>query len=192
MPFSVLSHLVEIERQRPRVDRRTGRSSMAGLGEVQLRAEDPSPLVTNMRGTFLMTHKSPDHVARYGFSLCPPEEEGVLLMELARVLSVLSDQNGWGLRCTSVPEAVESFRQVGLEARTVVVSSQLAREVLGRETPVPEGLAGMVGRMQVLVTGLPENTAIVALAPVRVGYCVRTGDFIGMAIRPQAFRVVQT
>jgi hypothetical protein len=190
--FSVLSHLLEVERQRPRMNRRTGGFATAGLGEVQLRAEDPSPLVTNMRGTFLMTHKSPDHVARYGFSACPPEEEGVLLTELARVLSLLSDQNGWGLRCTSVAEAVEAFRLVGLEARTVVVSSQLAREVLGRETPVPEGLAGMSGRMQVLVTSLPENVALVTLAPARVGYCVRTGDSVGMAIRPQAFRVVQT
>ena len=138
-----------------------------------------------------MTHKSSDHVVRYGFTPCPAHEEGVLTTELARVLWELAPTHGWP-RCTSVSEAVASFLQQGLDARTLVVSSAVARTVLGRENDVPEGLAGTVGRLQVLVTGLPENVSLVALAPARAGYGVRTGDNIGLVIRPAAFRVVET
>jgi len=196
MPFSVLSHLLHVERHRQRITRSAMASGFAtpALGEIQLRennAQEPL-LASNMRGTFLRTHKSRDHVVRYGFSACPVEEEGVLVTELARVLWDLSEAHGWDLRCRAVVTAVEAFRERGMEPRTLVVSSQLARAVLGQEAPPPEGLAGVVDKMQVLVTLLPENIALVALAPINAGTCVRVGDNIGMLIRPSAFRVVQT
>jgi hypothetical protein len=196
MPFSVLSHLLHVERHRQRITRSAMAAGFAtpALGEIQLRDSDGGEplLATNMRGTFLRTRKSRDHVIRYGFSPCPVEAEGVLVSELARVLWDLSEAHHWDLRCRAVPEAVETFRARGMEPRTVVVSSQFARTVLGQETPPPEGLAGVVDKMQVLVTLLPEDVALVALAPISAGTCVRVGDNIGMLIRPSAFRVVHT
>jgi len=195
MPFSPFSHLLSVDRTRLRLNRSATAAgfAMPALGEVQLtNVPEPALLATNMRGTFLLTRKSSEGIARYGFSPCEPANEPVLLTELARVLWELSPQHEWDIRCSGVPEAVESFRTHGLEARTVVVSSQLARSVLGQDALPPEGLAGTVGKMQVLVTGLPENVALVALAPENAGVCVRTGDNMGMLVRPQAFRVVQT
>lgn len=195
MPFSPISHLLHVDRTRLRLNRSPTAAgyAMPALGEIQLtNVPEPQLLATNMRGTFLLTHKTADGIARYGFSLCPAADEAVLLTELARVLWEFSEQHGWDIRCTGVSEAVESFRAHGLEARTVVVSSQLARIVLGQDVLPPEGLAGIVGRVQMLVTGLPEEVALVALAPENAGVCVRTGDNVGMLVRPQAFRVVRT
>ncbi len=194
MPFSVLSHLVGVERTRQRITRSPTSAGFAtpALGEVHLGEGTEPLLATNMRGTFLQTRKSRDNVARYGFSTCPVDEEHILVTELARVLWDLSYPHEWGIRCTAVPAAVEAFQAQGLEPRTLVVSTQLAREVLKSETSPPEGLAGTVDRMQVLVTGLPENVALVSLAPARAGMCVRVGNDVGVLIRPMAFRVVRT
>lgn len=195
MPFSVLSHVLHVERHRQRITRSAMSAGFAtpALGEIQLSGSDePALLATNMRGTFLPTRKSRDGIVRYGFSTCPVGEEGVLATELARVLWEGGPEEGWGIRCSAVATAIEAFRGKGLEPRTLVVSSQLAREVLGQETPPPEGLAGIVDKMQVLVTGLPENVALVALPPARAGFCVRVGDSMGMLVRPHAFKVVRT
>jgi hypothetical protein len=207
MPFSVLSHLLFVERHRQRITRSVTSAGFAtpAMGEIDLRPEDEGPmLASNMRGTFLLTRKSRENIARYGFSPCPPEDEGVLATELVRVLEMLSDAHGWGIRCRGVAEAVESLRGSGLVPRTIVVSTALARTALGQETPV-EGFLGTVahaapnrvlgdgsGDMQVLVTNFPENIALVALAPVKAGWCVRSGDNLGMLVRLQAFRVVRT
>jgi hypothetical protein len=184
MPFSVFAHLLHV-----------GAAGFAtpALGEILLnKVEEPALLATNMRGKFLLTRKTTDGVARFGFSPCSADDEPVLLTELATALWELSTVHEWGIRCRGVPEAVESFQAVGLEARTVVVSAQMAQSVLGQDALPPEGLAGNVGKMTVVVTALPENYALVALAPENAGACVRTGDNIGMLIRPQAFRVVRT
>jgi hypothetical protein len=195
MPFSVFSHLFLVERARQRIKRSATAAGFAtpALGEIDINATDTDPLLaTNMRGTFLLTRKTPNGIARYGFSPCFIEEEGVLATELAIRLWDGSETCGWDIRCKSVPEAVESFGQASLEPRTLVVSAALARGILGQEAPVPEGLAGTVNRMQVLVTSLPETVALVALAPVSAGLCVRMGDSIGIIMRPKAFRVVRT
>jgi hypothetical protein len=194
MPFSVLSHLFHVERARQRINRSPSASGFAtpSLGEVQLGSQDePCLLASNMRGTFLVTRKV-GSLARYGFSPCTVDEEWTLVGELARVLWDLSEAHEWGLRCKGVPEAVEALRGSGLEARTLVVPSALAQSVLGQAEAPSDGLVGTVDRMQVLVTNLPENTALVALAPSRAGICVRVGDHIGMLLRPLAFRVVRT
>lgn len=195
MPFAPLSHLLHVDRTRPRLNRHASSVGYAtpALGEIHLvNVPEPALLATNMRGTFLLTRKTPEGIARYGFSTCEVADEPVIITELARVLWELSAEHDWDIRCRGVPEAVESFRAKGLEARTVVVSSQLARAVLGQDALPPEGLAGTVGRMQVVVTGLPEDVALVALAPENAGVCIRTGDNVGMLVRPQAFRVVRT
>jgi hypothetical protein len=193
--FSVFTHLFHVERARQRITRSALSSGFAvpALGTMQINATDTAPLLaTNMRGTFLLTRKSPDHAVRYGFSPCPIEEEGVLVTELAQKLWELSTAHEWGIRCRGVPEAVESFRAVNLEPRTIVVSETLARKILGQDVGALEGLAGTVDRVQVFVTSLPENIALVALAPASAGLCVRVGDNIGLIVRPLAFRVVRT
>lgn len=193
MPFSVVSHLLHVERHRQRITRSAMASGFAtpALGEIEIGSSDePRLLASNMRGTFLQTRKSSEGVVRYGFSTCTVADEGVLATELARVLWDLPE--GDGIRCNAVATAVEAFRSQGLEPRTLVVSSQLARTVLGQDAMPPEGLAGVVDKMQVLVTGFPETVALVALAPRLAGFCVRVGDSLGMLIRPQAFKVVHT
>lgn len=195
MPFSVLSHMLHVERHRQRITRSVMAAGFAqpALGEIQIEKDDDDPiLATNMRSTFLLTRKSKEGVARYGFSPCPAEDEGAVVTELARVLWEMSYAHEWGIRCRGVPQAVEGFRALGLEARTLVVSSQLARGILEQADLPPEGLVGAVDKMQVLVTTLPENTALVALAPANAGMCVRVGDNLGMLVRPLAFRVVRT
>jgi hypothetical protein len=195
MAFSILSHLLLVERHRQRIARSPTVAGFAtpALGEIQLGdQEEPALIASNMRGEFRLTRKSRENVARYGFTPCSVDEEPALVTELARWLWNVGPGQGWNIRCTSVPEAVESFRRQGLEARTIVVSSQLARGVLGQEALPPEGFAGIVDRKQVLVTSLPESVAIVALAPVTAGYCSRVGDNVGMLVRPLAFRVVNT
>ncbi len=195
MPFSVLSHLLHVERHRQRITRSAMSAGFAtpALGEIELSTNDEPPmLATNMRRTFLLTRKSREGIARYGFSPCTTEDESVLVTELARVLWEMSEPYGWEIRCNAVASAVEAFRGRGLEPRTLVVSSALARGVLAQEAPPPEGLAGVVDKMQVLVTNLPENVALVALAPAKTGYCVRVGDTVGALVRPQAFKVVRT
>lgn len=195
MPFSALSHLLSVERHRQRINRSVMAAGFAkpALGEIHIEKADEAPmLATNMRGTFLVTRKSREGVARYGFSTCPVEQEPVLATELARVLWDLSYAYEWGIRCRGVLQAVESFHAQGLNPRTLVVSSILAREVLGQDDLPPEGLVGTVDKMQVMVTDLPEDVAIVALAPAHAGVCVRVGDDIGLLVRPLAFRIVHT
>lgn len=193
--FSVFSHLFHVERARQRITRSAMSAgfAMPALGTMQINATDTTPLLaTNMRGTFLLTRKAADHSVRYGFSPCPIEDEGLLAIELAQKLWELSFVHEWGIRCRGVLEAVESFRAVNLEPRTIVVSETLARKILGQDAGALEGLAGTVDRVQVFVTTLPENFALVALAPANAGLCVRVGDNIGLIVRPLAFRVVQT
>lgn len=193
MPFSVFSHLLCIERHRPRITRSAFASGFAtpALGEYQLSTSPQDPLLaTNMRGTFLGTRPSRENVVRYGFTVCPLNEEGVLVTELARVLWELSEVHAWDIRCKTVAAAVASFE--GHVPRSLVVSARLAQEVLGQDAPPPEGFVGNIDKMQVLVTSLPENVALVALAPTQAGNSTRVGDNVGMIIRPRAFRVVRT
>ena len=202
MPFSAISHLLRVERARQRINRSVTAAGFAtpAMGEIQLDEGTEPLLATNMRGMFLVTRRGLGDVARYGFSPCEVDEEHVLLTELARVLWELPTTHawagpraGWSLRCTSVSEAVGQFRSNGLEPRTLIVSVDLAREVLGPDRQLPEeGLVGNVDQMQVLITNLPRDTALVALAPLRAGVCVRVGDNIGMLVRPEAFKVVHT
>ena len=176
MAFSVFQHLLRAERYLPPKGRR-GDFQHPALMEVNIRPGQDPLLATNARGAFVSTRTSSIGTARYGFSPCSFDEEPRLIQALYECLST---QQQWSLRCSGVQAAVDRLLGLGLEAKTIVVSSADAAEMLGTTGTVPEGVAGVVRGMKVLVTDLPKGAALVAVAPEHLGICTRVGEHLGL------------
>jgi hypothetical protein len=176
MPASVFQHMLRAERFLPPKGRR-GDFKAPLLGEVDLHQGQDPLLATNARGVFLPTSTSRTGVARFGFSPCSFEEEPRLLR---RLYEWLWTQQKWPLRCSGIQTAVDRFRSLGLEAKVIVVSAIDAPAMIGKSEPVPEGFAGVVNGMKVLVSDLPKGAALVTVGSDRLGIYTRVEDHLGL------------
>lgn len=172
--MTVLSQLLHIDRYLPPKGRR-GDFVLPFLGEVGIQGQDPL-LVTNTRGGFVQSRSGQTGVARFGFTVCPQEEEHRLLGSL---YAYLSEAEGTP-RCMGVQSALDHLEGLGLKARGIVVSAADASAMLGPDTSVLDGLAGTVGGMQVFVTDLPRGAGLVAVAPDQLGIYTRVLDHLGL------------
>jgi hypothetical protein len=170
----LFEHLLRAERFMPPKGRR-GDFEVPLLGEVQLGSMQEPLLATNARGGFVPTRMSRTGSARYGFSVCPVEEESSfipsLFVALARMPAVT--------RCSDVRMAVAHLRGFGSEARVIVVSSMDAADILGRDVS-GEGFVGDSNGMMVVVANLPRGSAMVAVGPEHLGSYTRVGSYLGM------------
>ena len=148
-------------------------------------------LATNMRGAFVPTRRNVEGMAPCGFTHCPPGQEGPLLNELHRALWQLATSEGWSNRCTSVPDAVERLRQLGVEPKSLVISEAFLSDILGADFDLDaakqamdfQGYVSVVEGMQVLLSGLPLGSAIVAGPPATMGLYTRIGDHLGLLLQ---------
>ncbi len=190
MPYAALERMLRTERHRQRAAPRGGFST-PGLCSVNV-GEDAMPLLaTNMRGRFLPTRPSAEGLARFGFSEVPIGQEGPLLSELHRTLTELSRTNGWGNRCSDVAEALTRLQAQGTEPKSLVISEAQLAGILGKDSDLEvarramatQGYVTMVGGMQLLLSDLPDGSALVAGSPASLGVYMRVGDHLGMLLQ---------
>jgi hypothetical protein len=173
---SIFGHLLRVEKFLAPKGKR-GDFAAPLLGEVQLpKGQDPL-YATNARGGFAVTRMSQTGAARFGFSLCPIDDE---LQLFRRFFDFIAAEARSPIRCKGVQVAVDRLRGNGLEAKALVVSAFDATEMLGKSDVSLEGPAGMVNGMTVLVADLPKGTAILTVAATRLGVYTRVGDHLGL------------
>jgi hypothetical protein len=190
MAYGALERILRTERFRQRAAAGGGFST-PGLCFTSV-GEDSLPLLaTNMRGRFLRTRRNVEGLAPFGFSYCPVGEEGPLLNELHRTLWEISTQEGWSNRCTSIAGAVNYLHALDLEPKSLVVSESQIAGLLGpdfdlsaaRRTMAVQGFVTVIDGMQLLLSDLPEGSALVAGAPSALGIYTRVGDYLGMLLQ---------
>lgn len=190
MPYAALERMLRPERFRQKAAARGGFST-PGMCFTEV-GEDAQPLLaSNMRGTFMPTRRNAEGLAPFGFSHVPLGHEGPILNELHRILWGLSLQANWGNRCSAVPEAVERLQATGIEPKSLVVSESQVATLLGpgfdlnaaRRAMSIQGYVTVIDGMQLLLSDLAENLAIVAGSPSSVGIYTRVGDHLGMLLQ---------
>lgn len=162
-----LSQLFVTERHRLRAGN-VGHS-VPLASEIDL--DDPAlePLmVTTTRGTFIQSRVAKGGYLRFGFSECPLDREGALVLGLHRQLVAHSE----------VSCVVATPEQAAAQMR------------LNGETPFhlaagPWIEADEIGGARVLDIGLPQGIALLMASPAKAGLHTRIGDYVGVL----AFRV---
>jgi hypothetical protein len=190
MPTTALERILTTERFRQRAARNGGFSTPS-LGYVALEPNSVPILVTNARGSFALTRTNKEGFAPFGFTACSIADEGALLLELHRTLRSISVREGWNNRCKGIPEAVERLRNSGIEPKSLVVSGEDLRAILGEKydaetvsrTMAVQGYVTVVDGMQVLLSDLPTGSALVAASPTVVGVYTRVADHLGLLFR---------
>ena len=188
MAFTALERMLSTERFQQRAGA-VGHAIPALIERASREADGPF-LVTNMRGTFLPTRLASSGVVRFGFSEVPLEEDDLILAELHKVVSRLSDGEGWSNRCTSVQEAVARIRGTTLEPKTIVIPPSMLDTLgldLGEEAArarmARQGYVTKIDEMQVLLANLPDGQALVAAAPSVLGVYTRVGNHLGILLQ---------
>lgn len=190
MPYAPLERLLVTDRQRQRAARGGGFST-PGMCFVDVAADAAPLLATNMRGNFVLTRRNARGQAPFGFSHCPVGQEGPILNQLHRTLIELSVREGWTNRCTAVPEAIDRLHTFGVEPRALVLSESQVATMVGsgfdlnaaRRAMAIQGFVTVVDGMQLLLSDLPEGSALVAGFPLKVGIYTRVGDHLGLLLQ---------
>ncbi len=189
MGFTALERMLATQRFRQRM----GRVDFSTPSYLELRVNPESgPFIsTNMRGKFIPTRCSKDAVVIQGFSPCTVEEEPALLLELHQTVTRASSAQKWRNRCSTLTQALDRMRSFGLKPWSVVIPESLLREVCGPERDLEgarksmqlRGHVAVVDGIQVLLSSLPDRTAIVAAEPSRVGFYTRVGNYLGILLQ---------
>ncbi len=190
MPYAALERMLRPERHRQRAAPKGGFSTpsmcFTSVGEEAM------PLLsTNMRGNFRLTRRNAEGLAPFGFSFCPVGQEGPLLDELHRTLWELSTHGNWTNRCTGVPEAIALLQTLGMEPKSLVISERQLSGILGSDSDLEaarsamafQGYVTVVNGMQLLLSDLPDGSAMVAGPPSDVGIYTRVGDHLGLQLQ---------
>lgn len=155
-------------------------------------APDTDPLVvTNTKGHLVVGARSSQGIARAALFECSLEDEPSWIVFLHREMSRLIQVQGWGNRVKTIADGTRFLNSYGLEARKLIVSYDLLRD-LSDEPLSPEDVNRlMVSRgsvcevegIQVAVAPLPSKSALLSIHPNLSGTFVRTGDRIGVLIQ---------
>lgn len=183
MSFSILSYLLATERLRPRAASGAGFSVPAMSERGVPEGLDPI-LVTNARGSFVITKRNREGMARFGFTPCSVEQEPALFTKLCADLSTLSKGLRWPNRFKTPREAITAMQRSRFNPKSLV----LPRLVLHTDS---EGASVQQGRfegLQVLSADLPSNSSILVSDSAALGVYVRVGDYLGL----QLYNVNQT
>jgi len=191
MRTSALEILLKTDRIRRRADQSRGAGfAVPVLMEYSDELCNAPFLSSNMRGTFLQTRLSRDGIVRFAPTFCPPGKEGPLMVELFRVLSEVSEREGWSNRCKDLTEAQDVMRSLGETPRALVVPPSTLEEACGEAMPVEQAerlmmMQGYVSRtsdgLLILASDLPEGKSL--LASDSVGAYVRSYDHVAVLIR---------
>jgi len=184
MPGTVLERLFTTERKRQRIAP-DGSLATPTIHERDVTVDGSPFLVTNARGTFVLTRRRSDGVGRSGFSPCSITGERVLLAELYRMLGAMGREHGWNNTAPTIAEA----RARLAEPRQVVVSDALLQEVGGGELSAEDigrlmttqGYVIETDGLRVLAGGLPAG-AMVLGSPATTGFYTRSGDWLSIMV----------
>jgi hypothetical protein len=188
MILSVFERLLLVERYR----QRSGAVGYSTPALLEWSAEKLKPpfVASNMRGSFLPTRASSEGFVRFGFSHIPLGQDGPLVRELHKSISSLSVTGEWGNRCTSVQDALDRQRALGLESKTIVVPTSMLSVVapgtdvaVAQEQMARSGYAAKVDDRQILLGDLPDGAALVAAAPSALGFYLRVGEHLGILLQ---------
>ena len=189
MPYAALERMLVPERFRQRAAPRGGFSTPT-LCFMAVEEDSLPILATNARGKFLPTRINSEGCAPLGFSFCPIRQEGPILNDLYRTLERLSIENGWGIRCTSIPEAMDRLQALDIEPKSLVVSESQMAALLGTTVDLEtarramgfQGYVSVVAGMQLLLSDLDTNQALVVGPPAMTGVYMRSGDYLGVQL----------
>jgi hypothetical protein len=189
MSYAALERMLVPERFRQRAAPRGGFSTPT-LCFMAVEEDSLPILATNARGKFLPTRRNSEGCAPLGFSFCPIGQEGPILNDLYRTLERLSIENGWGIRCTSIPEAMDHLQALGIEPKSLVVSESQMAALLGTTVDLEtarramgfQGYVSVVAGMQLLLSDLGPNQAFVVGPPAMTGVYMRAGDYLGVQL----------
>lgn len=188
MKVSALEIALGTERVRQQAAVKGAGFAQPVLCEQPVRPEEAPFLATNLRGSFLLTPRSRDGVARFAFTECPLGTEGVLVSNLYDALWKISVQQGWSNRCNTLSQAKARMEALGVQPRACIVGLPFLEEA-GELTEEDadklmmfKGYVAEVEGVRALVSGLSAGRAILMASPSQVGDYVRVGDYLGVLI----------
>jgi hypothetical protein len=193
MSISILSRLLLPERYRQRAAPGVGFSPPI-MSETLCKDPIDPYLVSNTKGSFVLSRRGPEGTVRYGYFECPVDEEPSVVSKIYDTMWNITQEKVWGNCCSRVSDAIVQLRMAGLQPRSLVISLPLAlrfceadgaavAESLTRDgyattlvcPSLPEGL-------RVLVAPLPESCAILCVNPKLSGVYCRIGDYLGLQL----------
>jgi hypothetical protein len=187
---SALATILRPERYPQRLAKSGGNFlSVPVLSEHAVEVKDGPFLVTNMRGSLVVTRRSLTMgVVRYGFSEVPLADESALLGKWWQQYHTASVANNWGNRCSTVVEGLNRMRSLRFEPKYVVLpkaeflTGEKEEEQVERLT-LAQGFVADMGDVKVLLADLPKGAALVTTEPMLVGLYTRVGDSLGVVFR---------
>jgi hypothetical protein len=192
MKLSVLERLLVAERPRRRAS-----FSEPIVDERSAELFEQPWVVTNTKGDFVRTHRTPrsdgaSGFTRQGYVECPLEDEDSLLARFFESMALLCDTWGWENRCETLAEAEPLLVRLGFEPRNLVVPFSLLAEICGRELSEEEadrltlakGCVAEVDGVRVISarSALPDGTAILSTTPSLVGSYTRVADHLAITV----------
>ena len=188
--------LLIFERERQRMS--DNGLAVPAFQERPVEHTDAPFIVTNMRGSFLLSRPTREGYLRFGFTNCPVDTEGTLLTAMFRQLRAISQDSGWENRCSSLAQAHKLMVRQGQEPRVVLISRTTLSQACGEEITaedaskivLAQGYMAEVDGIRVLPADLPLGCAILATHPALVGTYTRVGDYVGIALRKADQRLV--
>lgn len=183
---SVWDRLLKPERYRQRVATSSGAPSVPMMMERDTEPKHAPFLVTNTRGTFIMSPRTKDGKGRYGFFECKVEDESKLLPVLYSTLMTMSRAPGMPAPSLTVAEAVARLKVPA----AIVLAESLVTSICGDGFTAEQvstlmrvqGHVAVVDGMQVLTGPLPQDSALVVVQPADLGVYTRVGDYLGIQL----------
>lgn len=156
------------------------------LMEREIEPKQDPLLVTNTRGSFVLSRRTKEGQGRYAFFECGLEEEKNLLPSLYATLLTLTKTPGWPALSRTVGEAALRI----VEPYSIVISESLIPSICGEgftseQVDVlmkAQGHVAVVNGMQVLAGNLPPGAALVTSNPKSLGVYTRVGDYLGLQL----------
>lgn len=153
---------------------------MPAMSEREVPSWAANILVTNTRGKLVLTKKSLDGVARFGFSQVPLKDEPPFFGWLFTQLWDFSSKGEWSNRCSTLTGALDLFVGVQFKPKTLVLAESLVTQFgvdrLGVSAKRLEG----VKVIHTPESNLPEGSAILTADPEALGVYTRVGDYLGL------------
>jgi hypothetical protein len=133
--------------------------------DVDDRSLDPV-MITGTRGTFLESRVARGGYLRFGFSECPMDLEGALLLEFYKQLVKLATEKKWSCVAESPESAVAVMKANGETPFHLVAGPWVEADDI-------EGA-------RVLDIGFPRGAALLVASPARAGLHTRIGAHVGV------------
>ncbi len=192
MKISILERLLVSERFRPMVSTKTGAILPPIVTKSRTSREEAPHVVSRAKGGFTITLPSLAGEVMQGFSMCPLEEEDIVVRSLYDTLWEMGKVYGWNNRYVSLEAALTRPDSAAFPPKAAVVPFSTLQEIVGNELSEEEaeritlarGCVAEVSGVKIISArgALPPGTAIIATTPQLVGTYMRASEHMSILI----------